>query len=214
MRFQAAYAIRMQVFCMKWLISIPALALLAALPCLAQESFLVEDEIQDVARIEDAEGLDLARITFSRKGSGKIEIDFRMHGAVPRGMGGDYVIITYLDIDDNTDTGVSRGDAGTDLDVFVYKAPGESNWNAKLNKTSALLAKESFQIAKFNQYKDGFSVDVSSPLFKKAIRIRGYAESISSSKPLDRAPAEGFFTWDEAGASTHSDVDAVESPPK
>jgi hypothetical protein len=190
---------------MKRLIPILALALLAALPCRAQDPFVVEDEIQDVtARIEDAGGLDLAKITFSRKGSSKIEIDFRMNGAIPKTVNGEYCIITYLDIDDNAGTGVSRGEAGTELDVFAYKAPGDANWKCKLNKTSSLLAKESFQIAKFNQSKDGFSVDVSSPLFKKAIRMRGYAESISGGKALDRAPAEDFFTWDESCVPTNS----------
>ena len=72
----------------------------------------------------------------------------------------------------------------------------------KIDKTSSLLAKESFQIVKFNQHKDGFTVAVSSPAFKNTLRIQGYAESISAGKPVDRAPAEAFFTWDESGAQT------------
>jgi hypothetical protein len=200
---------------MKRLIPILALALLAALPCAAQEPFAVVDQERDVPLdVENGDGLNLATITFSRKGSSKIEIDFRMNGTLPKTAKGDYVIIAYLDIDSDAATGVSRGDAGTDIDVFAYKAAGDTNWKCKLNKTSSLLAKESFQVAKFNQYKDGFSVDVSSPLFKKAIRIRGYAESISGGKALDRAPGEDFFTWSEAVASTHSGGGDDGSPPK
>lgn len=187
---------------MKRLIFILIPALFAALPCRAQESFVVQDEIQDVAQAGNAEGLDLARITFSRKGSGKIAVDIQMHGAVPKTASGDYVIIAYLDVDDNITTGESRGDIGTDLNIVAFKVPGSGNWECKIDKTSTPLAKEFFQIAKFNQYKDGFSIDVSSPFFKKAIRILGYAESISGGTVLDRAPAEKFFTWDESGAKT------------
>jgi hypothetical protein len=190
---------------MKGLNTALCLTLLAAIPCAAQDPFTLVDQQDDVpVAIEDGDGLDFSKITFSRKGSSKIELDFRMNGAIPKSMGGDYVIIAYLDIDDNTSTGISRGEAGTDLNVFAFKAPGTGNWECKIDKTFSLLAKESFQITRFNQSKDGFSVDVSSPLFKKAIRIRGYAESISGGKALDRAPAEDFFTWDESGAPTNT----------
>ena len=188
---------------MKRLLPVLALALLAALPCRAQDPFVVVDQERDVPlEAEDGDGLNLATVTFSRKGNSKIEIDFRMNGAIPKTARGDYVIIAYLDIDDNAGTGLSRGEAGTDLNVFAFKAQGTGKWECKIDKTYNLLAKESFQVAKFNQYKDGFSIDVSSPWFKKPIRIRGYAESISNGKALDRAPAQDFFTWDEAGAKT------------
>lgn len=190
---------------MKRLIPILVLTLLTALPCRAQDPFVVVDQERDVPLdVENGDGLNLGTITFSRKGSSKIEIDFQMNGTIPKTPKGEFAIIAYLDIDDAAATGVSRGEAGTDLDIFAYKAAGDSNWKCKLNKTSSLLAKESFQIAKFSQHKDGFSVDVSSPWFKKPIRIRGYAESISGGKALDRAPAEDFFTWGEAGASTNA----------
>ena len=190
---------------MKQLIPVLAFTLLAALPCLAQDPFVVVDQQNDVpVAVENGDGLNLATITFSRKGSSKIEMDFRMQGAIPKTAKGEYCVIAYLDIDADAATGVSRGEAGTDIDVFAYKAPGDANWKCKINKTSSLLAKESFQIAKFNLSRDGFTVDVSSPLFKKAIRIRGYAETISGGKTLDRAPAEDFFTWDESGSSTNA----------
>ena len=71
---------------------------LMAFPCLAQESLVVEDEIQDVVRGEEAKGLDISRIVLSRKGASKIGVDIRMHGAVPRTAIGDYVVIVYLDL--------------------------------------------------------------------------------------------------------------------
>jgi hypothetical protein len=188
---------------MKRLVPIIALALLAALPCAAQEPFVVVDQERDVPLdIEDGDGLNLATITFSRKGSSKIEIDIRMNGTVPKSMAGDYAIMVYLDIDDNPATGISRGNIATEVNVCAYKSAGRGNWECKLDKTSSLLAKESFQITKFNQYKDGFTINVSSPFFKKTVRIRGYAETISDGKALDRAPAEDFFTWRESGAPT------------
>ena len=188
---------------MKRLIPILALTLLAALPCRAQEPFVVVDQERDVPLdVENGDGLNLATITFSRKGSSKIEIDIRMNGTVPKSMAGDYAIMVYLDIDDNPATGISRGNIATEVNVCAYKSAGRGNWECKLDKTSSLLAKESFQVTKFNQNKNGFTINVSAPLFKKAIRIRGYAESISDAKTLDRAPAEDFFTWDESGAST------------
>ena len=171
---------------------------LMAFPCLAQESLVVEDEIQDVVRGEEAKGLDISRIVLSRKGASKIGVDIRMHGAVPRTAIGDYVVIVYLDIDDNGNTGKSCGSIGTDLNLVIFKIPGSGNWECKVDKTSTFLAGESFQVVKFNQYKDGFSIDVSAPWFKKPIRLQGYTESISSGKVLDRAPAETFFTWNEA----------------
>jgi hypothetical protein len=183
---------------MKGLNAILCLALLSALPCAAQEPFVIVDQQNDVAlTVEDGDGLNFATVTFTRKSLSKIEIDFRMNGAVPKTTRGDYVIIAYLDIDNNPNTGLSRGDISTDVNIFAFKAPGTGQWECKIDKTSSLLAKESFQVAKFSQYKDGFTIDVSAPLFKKLNRMRGYVESISGGKALDRVPAEDFFTWDE-----------------
>lgn len=183
---------------MKQLAAIILAGLAVSLPCGAQAPFEVVDQQNDVPlSVQDSDGLNLATITFARKSLGKIEIDIRMNGAVPKTTGGDYVIIAYLDIDDNPATGEVRGDISTDLNVFAFKPPGTGNWECKIDKTSPLLAKESFQVAKFNQYKDGFTIDISGPLFKKLKRISGYVESISGGKALDRAPGEGFFTWQE-----------------
>ena len=188
---------------MNRLIPILIMALFAALPCRAQDPFFLEDKPGDVAlHSEDTEGLDLVRIAFSRKGAGKIEIDFRMSGAIPKTPKGDYMIIAYLDFDGPAGGDSSPDDTEADLNILAFKVPGYANWDCKVDKTSDLLAKESFQIAKFNQYKDGFSIAVSSPLFKDPVRIRGYAETISGGKVLDRAPAEALFMWNEAGANT------------
>ena len=183
---------------MKRLMAILSVALAASLPGAAQAPFEVVDQQNDVPlSVEDGAGLNLATITFTRKTLSKIEVDFRMQGAVPKTTSGDYVIIAYLDIDNNPATGQVRGEIATDLNIFAFKAPGTGKWECKIDKTSTLLMKESFQIAKFNQYKDGFTIDISAPLFKKTRRICGYVESISGGKPLDRAPGEDFFTWDE-----------------
>ena len=184
---------------MKCLIPILALALLAVLPCCAQESLVVDDKIQDIAgQIEDAGGLDLACITLSRKASSKIEIDFRMNGAVPKTPKGDYMVIAYLSFGENASGFTS------DINILACKVPGYANWTCKVDNKSYLHARESFQVVKFNQYKDGFSIAVSSPLFKDPVHIRGYAESISGGKVLDRAPAEEYFTWNESGQPTNS----------
>ena len=57
---------------MKWVIPWLVAGWLAAVPCRGQDVFFVEDKPGDAAFSgEDAEGLDLVRITFSRKGSSR-----------------------------------------------------------------------------------------------------------------------------------------------
>jgi len=175
---------------------------LVAVPCRGQEVFFVEDKPGDAAFSgENFEGLDLVRITFSRKGSSRIEIDFRMKDVIPKTPKGDYLIIAYLDFDTPAGEDPWLAEMTADLNVLAFKVPGYANWDCRVDKAFGSMAKETFQIAKFNQYRNGFSIDLSSPVFKDPIRISGYAESIVEGKAVDRAPETASFTWNEAGAN-------------
>ena len=185
--------------CMKWVIPWLVAGWLAAVPCRGQDVFFVEDKPGDAAFSgEDAEGLDLVRITFSRKGSSRIEIDFRMKDTIPRTPKGDYMIIAYLDFDTPAGEDPSLAETTADLNVLAFKVPGYANWECRVDKAFGSLAKETFQIVKFNQHRNGFSIDLSSPVFKDPIRIGGYAEWIVEGKAVDRAPETASFTWQES----------------